>query len=47
MLFGMIASAVGLPVVFWLNALMLGSGGVFARRLGAGGIKKSGKSRVD
>jgi MFS family permease len=31
-LFGSIASAVGLPAVFWLNALMLGSGGVFTRR---------------
>jgi MFS family permease len=30
-LFGAIASAAGLAAVFWLNALMLGSGGLFAR----------------
>jgi MFS family permease len=30
--FGFIASGVGLAAVFWLNALMLGSGGAFARR---------------
>jgi predicted MFS family arabinose efflux permease len=31
-LFGMMASAVGLAAVFWLNALMLGAGTLFARR---------------
>lgn len=35
MLFGAIASAAGLAVVFWLNALMLGSGGLFARHRSA------------
>jgi MFS family permease len=35
MLFGAIAAAAGLAAVFWLNALMLGSGGFFARRSGA------------
>ncbi len=34
-LFGMLASAAGLAAVFWLNALMLGSGSLFARRSGA------------
>ena len=34
-LFGLIASAAGLSAVFWLNALMLGSGGVFTRRSAA------------
>ena len=34
MLFGVIASAAGLAAVFWLNGLMLGSGGIFARRSG-------------
>jgi predicted MFS family arabinose efflux permease len=34
-LFGMIASAAGLAAVFWLNALMLGSGSLFAGRSGA------------
>lgn len=37
--FGLIASAIGLPAVFWINALMLASGGVFARR-GTGGRGK-------
>ena len=31
-LFGALASAAGLAAVFWLNALMLGSGGLFTRR---------------
>ena len=31
-LFGVIASAAGLATVFWLNGLMQGSGGLFARR---------------
>lgn len=31
-LFGLFASAAGLAAVFWLNALMLGSGGLFAQR---------------
>jgi MFS family permease len=31
-LFGMIAAMTGLAAVFWLNALMLGSGGLFTRR---------------
>jgi MFS family permease len=31
MLFGAIASGAGLAAVFWLNAAMLGSGGLFAR----------------
>jgi len=35
MLFGAIASAAGLAAVFWLNALMLGSGSLFARRSSA------------
>jgi MFS family permease len=35
MLFGLIASAIGMPAVFWLNALMLGCGGVFTRRSSA------------
>jgi MFS family permease len=35
MLFGVIASAAGLATVFWLNGLMLGSGGLFARRSGS------------
>lgn len=34
-LFGMMAAGAGLAAVFWLNALMLGSGGLFARRSGA------------
>lgn len=34
-LFGVIASGAGLAAVFWLNALMLGSGSLFARRSGA------------
>jgi len=32
LLFGMVASAAGLAVVFWLNAAMLGSGSLLARR---------------
>jgi hypothetical protein len=32
MLFGLIATAIGMPAVFWINALMLGCGGVFTRR---------------
>lgn len=35
MLFGAIASAAGLAAVFWLNAVLLSSGGLFARRSGA------------
>ena len=35
-LFGMIAAVAGLAAVFWLNALLLGSGSVFARRGAAG-----------
>jgi MFS family permease len=31
-LFGMMAASVGLASVFWLNAVMLGSGGLFARK---------------
>jgi uncharacterized protein (DUF2062 family) len=31
-LFGMLASAAGLAAVFWLNAAMLGSGSLLARR---------------
>ncbi len=38
-LFGMMAASVGLASVFWLNAVMLGSGGVFART-GARGRRK-------
>ena len=34
-LFGLVASAAGLAAVFWLNALMLGSGGVHMRRSAA------------
>jgi hypothetical protein len=34
-LFGSLASAVGLPVVFWINALMMGSGGVLTRHSAA------------
>ncbi len=37
-LFGMVASAAGLSVVFWLNALILGSGGIVMR--GAAGRNK-------
>jgi len=32
LLFGLLASGIGLAAVFWLNALMLGAGGAFARR---------------
>jgi len=32
LLFGLLASAAGLAAVFWLNALMLASGGLLARR---------------
>jgi MFS family permease len=32
LLFGLLASGIGLAAVFWLNALMLGVGGAFARR---------------
>jgi MFS family permease len=32
-LFGAIASGAGLAAVFWMNGLMLGSGGLFARKL--------------
>ena len=31
-LFGMLASVAGLAAVFWLNAAMLGSGSLLARR---------------
>jgi MFS family permease len=31
-LFGMIASAAGLAAVFWINALLMGSGGAYMRR---------------
>jgi acyl-CoA synthetase (NDP forming) len=34
MLFGLIATAIGMPAVFWINALMLGCGGVFTRSSG-------------
>ena len=34
-LFGLIASAIGMPAVFWINALMLGAGGVFTQRSSA------------
>ena len=34
MLFGVLASAAGLAAVFWLNAVLLSSGGLFARRSG-------------
>jgi MFS family permease len=30
-LFGAIGSALGLPPVFWINALMMGSGGLMSR----------------
>lgn len=30
-IFGMIGSAIGLPAIFWMNALMLGSGGWISR----------------
>ncbi len=36
-LFGMMAASAGLASVFWLNAVMLGSGGLFARTGGRGG----------
>ena len=35
MLFGLIATAIGMPAVFWINALMLGSGGVFTQHSAA------------
>ena len=35
MLFGLIATAIGMPAVFWINALMLGCGGLFTRRSAA------------
>ena len=34
-MFGIMAGATGLAAVFWLNAVILGSGGLFARRRGA------------
>ncbi len=39
-LFGMMAGAIGLASVFWLNAVMLGSGGLFARPSNAPDHKK-------
>lgn len=41
-LFGMIAAAAGLSAVFWLNALMLGSGSAFARGNAAGPRDRTG-----
>jgi len=29
--FGAVAAAFGLPLVFWINAVMMGVGGMFAR----------------
>jgi MFS family permease len=40
LLFGLMAGATGLAAVFWLNAVILGSGGLFARR-------RSARSRRD
>jgi len=34
--FGFVATAFGLPVVFWLSAMMMGGGGLLSRERGAG-----------
>lgn len=40
-LFGLIASALGVAALFWINALMLGAGGLFVGPAAGGGKKKS------
>ena len=40
-LFGLIASALGVAALFWINALMLGAGGLFVGPAVGGGKKKS------
>ena len=38
-IFGLVGSAFGLPAVFWVNGLMLGSGGVLSRTRETAGTK--------